>query len=377
MKFNKKLLKKKWFSYTIATCSAVLLFVILTNLGNIFGAIGGFFSFIRPVILGIVFAYVVNPLGKWLDHKAFSGIKDDANRWKLSALCTLVIIIAAIVLLGLALVPQLVDSITTLGINMPGYLDSLQSFLRGVEKTGKGFFKIDLTFLADIGDEFINFISGYFSDNASRLMGASASAGKGFVDFILAVILAVYFLFDKKRIMEWCAKFFSLVMKDESYENMRVYLAKCNDITIRYIGVDVLDGLIVGVLNFLCMVISGTPYAVLISVIAAVTNLAPTFGPIVGAVIGAFILVLVKPWYALLFLIFTVAIQTFDGYLIKPKLFGGSLGIPSLMIMIAIILGGRLLGVTGILLAIPVAAIIDFTFKDFVIKRLEQRRQEK
>ena len=126
------------------------------------------------------------------------------------------------------------------------------------------------------------------------------------------------------------------------------------------------------------MLIAGQPYSVLISVIVGVTNLAPTFGPIVGCAIGAFILVLASnPWYALWFIIFTIILQTIDGYILKPRLFGESLGVSPLMILIAIVLGGRKFGVIGILLAIPAAAIIDFIWKDYVIKKLEEKHSQR
>ena len=107
------------------------------------------------------------------------------------------------------------------------------------------------------------------------------------------------------------------------------------------------------------------------------TNLAPTFGPIVGGAIGAFILVLENPWYALWFIIFTIILQTVDGYILKPRLFGESLGVSPLMILVAIVLGGRKFGVIGIVLAIPIAAIIDFIWKDYVIKKLEEKRSQR
>ena len=102
-------------------------------------------------------------------------------------------------------------------------------------------------------------------------------------------------------------------------------------------------------MNFIFMSIVGMDYALLISVVVGVTNMAPTFGPIVGAVVGAFILVLVNPWYALWFLIFTVILQTIDGYIIKPKLFGDTLGVSSIWILITLVVGGRMFGVAGIL----------------------------
>jgi predicted PurR-regulated permease PerM len=166
-------------------------------------------------------------------------------------------------------------------------------------------------------------------------------------------------------------------MKDERYNKWADCLNRCNKILIRYIGVDVVDGIVVGVVNFLFMIIMRMPYAALISVIVGITNLAPTFGPIVGAVIGAFILVLVNPWHALWFLIFTIILQTIDGYILKPRLFGESLGVSALMVLISIIIGGRLFGVIGILFAIPFAAIIDFVWKDYVIKKLEERKAKR
>ena len=208
-------------------------------------------------------------------------------------------------------------------------------------------------------------------------MTTSSSIGQGLFDAVIALILAIYFLLDKRRITDGVNKFFALLMKDESYHKWGDFLNRCNDILIRYIGVDVVDGIVVGIVNFLFMIIMGMPYAALISVIVGVTNLAPTFGPIVGAAIGGFILVLINPWQALWFLIFTIILQTIDGYVLKPRLFGESLGVSALMILISIIIGGRLFGVIGILFAIPFAAIIDFVWKDYVIKKLEERKAKR
>ena len=113
----------------------------------------------------------------------------------------------------------------------------------------------------------------------------------------------------------------------------------------------------------------------LISLVVGVTNLAPTFGPIVGAIIGGFVLVLVNPLHALWFIIFTIILQTIDGYVLKPKLFGGSLGVPGVWILISIIVGSRILGVTGILLAIPFAAIVDFIYHDLIFQGARKREE--
>ena len=118
------------------------------------------------------------------------------------------------------------------------------------------------------------------------------------------------------------------------------------------------------------------PYNILISVVVGITNLAPTFGPIVGGLIGAFILLLVNPWQALWFILFTLVLQTIDGYILKPKLFGNSFGVSSIWILITIIVGGRMFGVWGILLAIPFAAIADYFYRDVIWKKLEKRAKK-
>jgi len=124
------------------------------------------------------------------------------------------------------------------------------------------------------------------------------------------------------------------------------------------------------------MAITGMQYIALVSFVVAITNLAPTFGPLVGAVIGGFILLMVDPKSAVIFLIFTLFLQLCDGYLIKPKLFGSTLGVPGLLILIAIIVGGRIFGIIGILLAIPFAAICDHFYRENLLPALEQRRAE-
>ena len=371
-------MKKRWVSYAFATCSAVVLYMLLSNLESISEGVGNFFAFLRPVISGAMIAYVFNPLCNFLYNKYFKQIKKESTRWGVSVICAIVIILLAVVLLCVALIPQLADSISTLVSNMGTYLQTLQNLLKSFSNSSTSrFFGIDLAAIASFGDSILGRIGSYFTENMSSVVGKSAVLGRGLVDALMALILAIYFLMDKQRIVKASSRFLSLVMKKESFEKTTSFLSRCNDIIIRYISVDIIDGLIVGVVNFLFMEAMGMNYAALISVIVGVTNLAPTFGPIVGAVIGGFILVLINPWHALWFLVFTIILQTIDGYILKPKLFGGSLGVSSLMIIISIILGGRLLGVMGILLAIPFAAILDFTWRDFVIKRLEERQAKR
>lgn len=166
------------------------------------------------------------------------------------------------------------------------------------------------------------------------------------------------------------------LMQEKRVSSITVFFSRCDTILIRYIVFTLFDAAIVGIVNALFMLIMNMQYVGLVSVVVAVTNMIPTFGPVIGAVIGAFVLLLVKPWYALAFLIFTLILQLCDGYVIKPKLFGNTLGVSGLLILIAVIVGGNMFGVAGILLAIPCAAILDFLYKDYFLLFFESKKKQ-
>ena len=123
------------------------------------------------------------------------------------------------------------------------------------------------------------------------------------------------------------------------------------------------------------MTVVGIPYVGLVSFVVAVTNLAPTFGPLIGAAIGALVLLLVDLRFTIIFLAFTAVLQVLDGYVIKPRLFGTSLGVSSLLILIGIVVGGRMFGSVGVLLAIPTVAILDNLYRENLLPRLDARRR--
>lgn len=375
MKLNGKWVKKKWVSYTIATCSAVILYMLLSNIDSISEGFSSFYSFMRPVVTGLIIAYIFNPVSKLFEDHVFKKVKNEGTKWKLSVGFSILTILIAVILLFVALIPQLVDSIATFAGNLGGYVDALQELLREYEDDN--FLGLNIGSIANMGDKILSSFSANFTSNMGNVVNTSANIGKSFFDLVLAFILAVYLLLDKNRLKSGISNLLRLVMRPERFEAAGDFVRRCNDIIIRYISFDIVDGIIVGIVNAIFMLIAGMPYAVLISVIVGITNLAPTFGPIVGAAIGGFILVLVKPWYGLAFIIFTVIIQTIDGYILKPKLFGESLGVSPLMILVSIILGGRLFGVGGILLAIPFAAIIDFVYRDYCLKKLEEKHSKR
>ncbi|WP_035767327.1 AI-2E family transporter [Butyrivibrio sp. NC2002] len=368
MKFNKDWLNKNWFPYTVAACAGVVLYLLLSNIGPIFKSLGTFIKYFSPVISGLIIAYILSPLVNIYETKVLKGTRRAEVKRSLAVLLSIATVILFIVILMIALIPQIIESITTFVSNLDGYAASLESILTALSIKAEGM-HLDISGITAKINEFLSQFAQKLPAVMERLVKMSAGVGNGFLNVILGLILAVYFLSGQARIKHGFERLMKVLISPDKFESMSTFLDKCNNIIIQYIAFDILDGVIVGIVNWIFMIITGMSYSVLISLVVGVTNLAPTFGPILGAIIGTFILVLVNPFHALLFLIFTIILQTIDGYIIKPKLFGESLNVPSVWILVTLVVGGRMFGVAGIMLSIPFAAIFNFVYTDWLVKR--------
>ena len=218
-------------------------------------------------------------------------------------------------------------------------------------------------------------VTNFIKENAGNIVGFAASSGKNIASTVIAMILAIYLLMDSKRVVNGVKQLFSLVLPETGYKLFRDFVVRCDNILINYIVQSLLDALIIGSANAVFMTVTGMPYVGLISVVVGVTNLVPNFGPIVGGAIGAFILILIKPMSALGFVIFCLLLQTVDGYILKPRLFSGSLGVSGLLILSSTIVLGNMFSVLGILLSIPTAAVLSFLYHDYLLPWLKKRKQ--
>ena len=368
-----KFRNKKWYNNAVAILIGVVGYVVLTHLGPISKAVGTFVGFFKPVILGCVVAYLVNPLAELIQRELLKGVKRDNLRWYLSIIVGMAAVLLLLLLLLLMLIPQLIESVGLLIGNMDGYIQSLQQMVENMNIGG-----------IDVGsslEEFLNSSedllmtgSQILSSSLKQIVSTSADIGKNLVSWLLALILSFYLLGAKKSLREGSKRLLKTLMPPKIFAETMRFLARCNDILVRYIVFSLIDAVIVGGATAVFMALTKMQNVGLIAVVCGVTNLIPSFGPIIGAVIGGFILLLVNPLHALMFLAFTAVLQTLDGYVIKPKLFGDSLGVSGLLILVAIIVFGNIFGIVGILLAIPLAAIIDFAYEDSILPYLEERR---
>ncbi len=370
----KRLKEKPWFNYTIAACIAVILYVVLTHLSGVRDGIRTLLGYFKPVILGCVIAYLINPLSKLYSRSVFRRIKKEKTREAVSNVLAFVTVILFLALLLLILIPQLIESVSLFVANLDTYVATINDMLNRI---GVSASILNLDHVITSSEAILETVTDYIKNNHNTILSMSVSAGKGVLLFLIAFLLSVYLLSAKRRLKDGGKRLLKASVSESRYEKIKDFFTKCHKIFNRYIAFNLLDSLIIGIVNALFMTILGMPYVGLVSFLVAVSNLIPTFGPVIGAGIGGFVLVLIKPWYALAFLIFTVVLQCIDAYLIKPKLFGNSLGVAGLWILVGVVIGGRMFGIVGILLAVPAVAILDMLYREYFMPWLESRRKLK
>ncbi len=371
----KNLSEKHWFPNAVAGCITVAFFIILSNIGTIWGVCSQIMSYFSTAIAGCVTAYLMNPLANFYSKNVFNKRKSDKTRWTLSTALTVITVVLAFTLVMSALIPQLIDSVAMFINNLGGYSASLQNLLHNLARQ---FPKLEM--LVQSSENMLNtavdYIVDYITENYQKIISISTEAGKNIGNFAVAFVLSVYLLSAKPSLKREINRFMKAVMPKKQYHSVTGFLKHCNLIMNQYVIFSLIDGVIIGVSNAVFMSICQMQYAGLVSVIVGLTNLIPTFGPIIGGVLGAFVLLMVKPAHALIFIIFTCFLQFFDGFILKPKLFGNTLGVSGLLILLFIIIGGKMAGIAGILLAIPTAAIVDYVYKDLLITALEKHREQ-
>jgi predicted PurR-regulated permease PerM len=371
MKKIKEFFQKPWAGYTIATCSAVVLYLLLTHLPTIFSSISWFLSLISPVIIGAIVAYILNPLSNFFENKPLKKIKKQSLKHTVAVLLVVIIILILLSLLLAALIPSLISSIKGIIANRNEYISKISHF---VSRFNNSVINLDVVNITEKINSAIDSLLNTAYKNLSVILTTVKDVGSSVVNVALGIVFGVCFLLGKDTILKGVQNLRRTYMTEERYEKNNTFWSSCHEIFTQYFTCTILDAFIIGVSNAILMAIFGLPNVALVSVIVGVTNIIPTFGPVIGAVLGAFLLVLDKPSYALTFLIFTVILQSLDGMVIKPKLFSNSLGLPAIWTIVAITLGGKLAGVPGIILSIPVAAILAILYKQTITPIMEKRK---
>lgn len=404
--------------YSLIVIAVAVLFVVFVfkfeSFADGFSWVG---SVVAPVICGLIIAYILNPLMMYFENKFFKKLKEPLKepavavnkpaetenthiekikqkvsniakkqrRRKmlarvLSLVITFVIVIIVVGALVIAVGPSIAGSIVDLADNLPSYATE-------IEQTLEDFFKDNPDISAFIFDEFedlsteLEKLAEMLKPMAGDIIGNVSSGLWSFVmsllvglkNVLLGVIIAIYLLVSKERLLAQCKQIVFAFVKEKHWNGFFTFCSKSNNIFKKYIVSNLVDAMIIFVFMLIGMFIMKMPYATLVSAVCAVTNLIPFFGPFIGAIPCAVLILLDDPTKVIWFALFVLILQQCDGNIIKPFLFGETMGLPAIWVLVSIIVGGGLFGIPGMLLGAPVFAVIYTMSADFVKGKLKKR----
>ncbi len=344
--------------------ASILVGFLLFKIGDIWKLIVGLFKLLNPFIIGFVFAYLLNPIVKFFDKNVVSKwvkSKDKKTINYLSILITCVLFIFIVVLLFSIIIPELLKSVEKLAVNAPRYIEEIKNYL--LTKLGDGELREVILYNYEAINNYINNvvnvslipkIDGWLVSLSTGLIGVI----KTLFNILLGFVIAIYFLADKDNFIGGFKKIiytiFPIKVSNRIMENAR----HTDDIFGNFIVGRLLDGLVIGCITFAFLSIFGYPYALLIAVLVGITNTIPYFGPWFGGIPAVLLVLMDDPTKALIFGIFIVVLQQIDGNVIGPKLCGSRIGLKSFWVLASILFFGGLFGVVGMLIGVPLFALI-------------------
>lgn len=337
-----------------------------------------------PLVWGAVIAYLLNPGVDFFRFKVFKRWSEKAKTEKkqlvirnVSIFIVVVLAIGLITGLLFLIIPQVTSSVTGFVSHFDTYADNFLNWAKNtfsdqpqvIEALQNPLVQIE-NFLnnswKDISDAIVSF--------GTKIGGGLLNFVLGFKDFIIGFIIGIYILASKEMLKAQAKKIVFAFFRNSHAQNILRVTRRTNDIFVHYLTGILIDAFFVGCMTFIGASIIGTPYPLLMAVIIACTNIIPFFGPFIGGIPACFIVLLEDPMKAVWFAIFMVVMQQFDGNIMVPLIQGDRTGVPSVWVLIGLIVGGGLFGFAGMLLAVPVFAVMYMLFKEFLNSRLEKKK---
>ncbi len=381
----------KWGLTAFLTVCAVLVFYdTFYQDGTLQGFLSQLASILSPVLYGFAIAYLLTPVMSWLENniallwkRCFKKeLKRPSGALRLiSILLTEAAVLFLLYLLMSVLIPQLVDSVTTL-------INNAESYYRNVYRWADSLLDSD----NEIAVWIASLITDRYSDGMAFLTekilpwvqkavvpltngiwsGIRGAVGFAF-DLIVGLIVSIYLMGMKEKSLARCCKAVYACLSEKKADAVIRGTRRVNAIFSGFVRGKLLDSLIIGILCFICCSLLKLPYTPLVSVVVGVTNVIPFFGPFLGAIPSAFLILLVSPKQCLIFVVFIIVLQQFDGNILGPKILGDATGISSFWVIVAILVGGGFGGVLGMFIGVPVFACIQELLKFLMDRRLRKR----
>lgn len=359
----------------------VLLVVALWKFEVVIDVLKTIWGILFPFVLGGAIAFVINVPMSFLEKKIFGKTKDENKVGKklarpISLLLTIILAVGVIALVMFGVIPQLTRTMGSLMISIANFVPQMQNWIREFSHNNQDIMKLvnQVQFNQDQAIKWgISILGSGAGNMMNTTMSAVGSIVSGFATFFIAFSFACYILFQKEKLHVQIRKvFFAFISKQKAEAFLKIcsltYQTFANFLTGQCVEAVILGSMFVVTLSILKM-----PYALLIGTLIAFTALIPIFGAFIGCAVGCFLIFMISPKQAILFIIVFLILQQIEGNLIYPHVVGGSVGLPSIWVLAAVTIGGNLMGIVGMLIFIPLVSVLYTIFREFVYLRLKEK----
>lgn len=373
--WNEKYTTISVYSFIVICCSIVF-YSVLSQMNSFTNKLGEIIGILQPFIIGFVIAYLLNFILVFIEEKmvkidSLKNLKHKSKRC-ISIILTYIVAFLLIYVFIQFVLPQLVDSISGLVNDIPTYVTELTTILNDIIKN----MNIDSEYIGiavDKWNDFVNYII-QVATNLIPIIGSTLKiVASSIWNIVIGFVVSIYLLIDKEKFCALSKKITWAVFNKEHAEIAVELAHRTNDTFGRFLSGKILDSAIIGVLTFVLLTIFKMPYTLLISVIIGITNIIPFFGPFFGAIPSAIIILFVDPTKVIWFLLLILIIQQLDGNIIGPKILGDSIGISAFWILFSLLVAGKFLGLVGMIIGVPLFAIIYSIIKDIVEIKLDKK----
>ncbi len=364
----------------------VFLLVGVQRLDVVLGTLDVVWAIFFPFVLGSAIAFFLNVPMSFLERTLFGEKETREKKWQkklarpLSLLLTVVLVIAVIVLVIFVVVPELSTTVTSLAAQVEAAIPKAQSWLNGVfrdnEQVSAWFDSMEVNWEAMVQRALNVLQSG-----AESILASTVLVARGIINavytFVIAVVFSCYVLIQKEKLRIQARKLLKAIFPKKHAERILYIFSLSYRTFTNFVTGQCLEAVILGTMFFVVMSILRFPYALLVGILVAFTALIPIFGAFIGCAVGAFLILVVNPMKALAFIVLFLVLQQVEGNLIYPHVVGSSVGLPSIWVLVAVTVGGNLMGLVGMLIFIPIVSVLYTLLREWVYRRLKEKNIEK
>ena len=358
-----------------------LLVVALWKFDVVLGVLKTIWDIIFPFVLGGAIAFLTNVPMSFLEKKIFENVKKKNKivrklKRPISLILTIVLVVGVIALVMFGVIPQLTRTMGTLVTSINDFIPQMQSWIGEFFHNNQEIMNLVDQIEFD-PDQAIKWGISLLGNGAGNMMNTTMSAVgsivSGVATFFIAFSFACYILFQKEKLHIQIRKVFFAFLPRQKADT---FLKVCS-LTYRtfanFLAGQCLEAVILGSMFVVTLSILKMPYALLIGILIAFTALIPIFGAFIGCAVGSFLIFMVNPQQAILFVIVFLVLQQIEGNMIYPHVVGESVGLPSIWVLAAVTIGGNLMGIVGMLVFIPLLSVLYTIFREFVYLRLKKQ----